>query len=127
MPHATILLIDDQEGIRYSLAHVLRLQGYEVLTAASEAEAEAIRERMGLEGLALVITNIRLTRTPQAREGYALLQRWQPLAPRLPFVLISGEPMYQDLPEVRAGAVRLLVKPFLLETFLAAVREALDR
>jgi hypothetical protein len=47
--------------------------GYEVLTAATEAEAEAVRQRVGLEGLALVMTNMRLTRTPQAREGYALL------------------------------------------------------
>ena len=37
------------------------------------------------------------------------------LAPRLPCVLISGEPMDQGIPEVRAGAVRLLVKPFLRE------------
>ena len=127
MPHATILVIDDLEGIRDSLAEVLRLRGYEVLTAATEAEAEAVRQRVGLEGLALVITNIRLTRAPQAREGYALLQRWRPLAPHLPFVLISGEPVHQDLPEVRAGAVRLLVKPFPLEALLAVTREALGR
>jgi two-component system, OmpR family, response regulator len=127
MPQATILLIEDQEGIRDSLAAMLRLQGYDVLTAATEAEAEAVRQRVGLGGLALVITNIRLTRAPQAREGYALLQRWHPLAPRLPFLLISGESAYQDLPAVRAGAVRLLVKPFPLEAFLAAVREVLGR
>ena len=72
-------------------------------------------QALGLEGLALGITNIRLTGAPQARESYALLQRWQPLAPRLPCVLISGEPMDQGIPEVRAGAVRLLVKPFLRE------------
>jgi DNA-binding NtrC family response regulator len=115
MPHATILVIDALEGIRESLAEVLRLEGYEVLTAATEAEAEAVHQHVGL---ALVITNIRLSRAPQARQGYALLQRWRPLAPHLPFVLISGEPVHQDLPEVRAGAMRLLVKPFPLEVLL---------
>jgi len=72
-------------------------------------------QALGLEGLALVITNIRPTGAPQAQESYALLQRWQPLAPSLPCVLISGEPMDQGLPEMRAGAVQLLVKPFLRE------------
>jgi hypothetical protein len=31
------------------------------------------------------------------------------------------------LPDIRAGTVRFLLKPFALETFLEAVREALGK
>jgi CheY-like chemotaxis protein len=64
---------------------------------------------------------------PQVLAGYALAQHWRAQHPERPFILISGDSSNQDLPDIRAGMVRFLVKPFPMEVFLEAVREALGR
>jgi DNA-binding NtrC family response regulator len=123
----TVLVIDDLEGIRDSLAEVLRFRGYRVLTAGSVAQAEAVRERCGLEGLDVVITNLRLTRHAHAREGADLIQRWHALAPRLPFILISADLRPLDVLDLPAGVVWCLAKPFTIAEVLATVQETLGR
>jgi DNA-binding NtrC family response regulator len=69
MRPTTVLLIEDLETLREAVAELLGLEGYQVLTASNVAEAEAVRERLGFRGLGVVITNLRLTRNPNAREG----------------------------------------------------------
>jgi hypothetical protein len=61
---------------------------HDVPTAASVPEAEAIRQRLGLGALDLVITDPRLTCFP-TRGGYNLSQRWHAVMPSLPFILIE--------------------------------------
>jgi DNA-binding NtrC family response regulator len=124
---ATVLVIDDEEPVRETLTEVLSIHGYRVYTAANVGEAEEAKQRLGIEGIHLVIADIHLTPGSQVRAGYALAQRWRALQPRLPFILISGDPRNQDLPDIRDGTVRFLLKPFAIETFLEAVREALGR
>jgi two-component system, NarL family, response regulator NreC len=120
---ATILMVEDDAGVRETLVEILCPQGYLVHTAATVAEAEAALQQLGAEGIQLVIADIQLTLDARAREGYELYQRWTAIYPRLPFLLMSGDPRYQDLPAVRAGAVRWLTKPFsptaLLDTIWA--------
>jgi DNA-binding NtrC family response regulator len=82
MGTATVLVVDDLEGVRALLAEVLRGRGYAVLTAAGVPEADAIRRRLG-RGLDVVITDLRLTHRPQARKGCDLIRRWQALTPQL--------------------------------------------
>jgi CheY-like chemotaxis protein len=124
---ATIIVVDDEDAVRETLAEVLSLHSYRVITAASVGEAEDAKERLGAEGLHLVITDVHLTHGRQVRAGYALAQRWRAQHPGLPFLLMSGDPSTQDLPEVRDGSLRFLRKPFQMETFLEVVREALGR
>jgi hypothetical protein len=50
MRTARVLVVDDLEGMRALLGEVLGFYGYEVLTAASVPEAEAIRQRPGWGG-----------------------------------------------------------------------------
>ena len=48
MAHATILVVDDEQLIRWSLAERLRAEGHEVLEAATGAEAlERARDGVG--------------------------------------------------------------------------------
>ena len=126
-PQATVLVIDDEELVRETLVEVLSFLGYRVITAASVGEAEEAKQRLGVEGIQLVITDIHLTPGGHVRAGYALAQRWSAQHPRLPFILMSGDPSSQDLPEVRDGSLRFLLKPFQMATFLEVVREALGR
>jgi CheY-like chemotaxis protein len=123
----TILVIDDEEPVRETLVELLSISGYRVVTAGSVGEAEEIKQRLGAEGLHLVITDIHLTPGCQVRAGYALAQRWRMQHPGLPIILISGDSSNQDLPEVRDGSLRFLLKPFQMETFLGVVREVLGR
>jgi hypothetical protein len=74
------------------------------------AEAEATRRRLGPGGIDLVLARINLT-PDQAHEGYALAQRWRAQESTLPVILIGGDPSLQALPDIHAGAMRLLPNP----------------
>jgi len=56
--------VEDAKDLRELLGEVLGFYGYVVLTAASVPEAEAIRQCLGLGGLELVITDLRLSCFP---------------------------------------------------------------
>jgi CheY-like chemotaxis protein len=124
---ATVLVIDDEEPVRETLVELLSFYDYHVISAASVAEADEVKERLGAEGIHLVISDIHLTPGSQVRAGYALAQHWRAERPRLPVILISGDRSNEDLPEVRTGALRFLLKPFRMENFLDTVRDALGR
>jgi DNA-binding NtrC family response regulator len=118
----TILLIGNHAEVHATGAAGLRLQGYQVLTAAHAREAEAIGQRLGLEHLDLVILDLQWTRDPQVREGYALVQRWGTQAPQLPFILIGDDRMPG---RVDPPVVWWLAKPLAPDTLLMAVRDSL--
>jgi DNA-binding NtrC family response regulator len=124
---ATVLVIEDLEDVRAVLAELLRFEPYQLLTANSVEEAEAIRERLGLEALDLVITNVRLTHLPHAREGVDLIHQWHAVEPRLPFILMSGDLRPQDMAELPSEVVWYIAKPFSTEAFLATIRKAIGR
>jgi CheY-like chemotaxis protein len=124
---ATVLVVDDEAPVREMLVELLSIHGYRVITAASVGDAEEAKQQLGVEGLHLVITDIHLTPGRQIRAGYALAQRWRAEQPGLPIILVSGDPSNQELPEVRDGSLRFVLKPFRMEVFLEAVREALGR
>jgi two-component system response regulator FlrC len=115
-PQATVLIVEDDAGMRQFLEDVLRLHGYQVLTATDVPEAEATGQRLGLEHLDLVILDL------QVHEGDTLGQRWGAQAPHLPFILISDDRMSGRLdPPV----VWWLAKPLTPDTLLMAVRDSL--
>ncbi len=121
----TILLIEDDAAVAETLSEFLRLQGYTVLIAATMQEAEDIWQHVGPSAIGLVVSDVHLTPNHEAREGYVLYQRWKELYPELPYIFISGDPTSQDLPPVRLGVARLLVKPFNLLELLKEIRMAL--
>jgi DNA-binding NtrC family response regulator len=125
MRPTTVLLIEDLENLRRVVAEMLSLEGYQVLTAGTVPEAKAIRECVGLAALGVVITNLRLTRDPNAREGADLIQRWHILDSSLPFLLISGDLHPQELTELPSKVVWYLAKPFEMEVFLDLIQQAL--
>ena len=126
-PQATVLIVENDAGVRQFLEAVLRLQGYQALPVGTVQEAEAARQQVGPGGIDVVIANINLTPDPAAREGYGLAQRWRAQEPTLPIILISGDSSLQALPEIQAGSMRFVAKPQVLDTVLQAVREVLGR
>ena len=126
-PRITVLVVDDEQPVRETLMELLSIHGYGAITAASAEDAEEARQQLDVEGIHLVIVDIHLTPGSQPRAGYALAQRWRAMHPGLPIILISGDPSNHDLPDVQAGAMRFLLKPFRIEVFLEVIREALGR
>jgi DNA-binding NtrC family response regulator len=125
--HETVLIVEDDRGVRDILREALSFCSYRVITAATVQEAERALQTLGVAETNLVIADVNLTHVRDAREGYALYQRWSALYPALRFILMSGDPANQELPAIRSGAVRFLAKPFEIDALFEVVREVLDR
>jgi DNA-binding NtrC family response regulator len=122
----TVLVVEDLEEVRAVVAELLALEGYQVLTASSLADAEAVRARLGLAALGLVITNLRLTRAHKAHEGIDLIRRWHVLDPSLHFILMSGDLRAPEMADAPVKVVWYLSKPFAIELFRDTVRDAIQ-
>jgi CheY-like chemotaxis protein len=118
---ATILVVDDETGIRELIRKILRRERYRVLEAGSAEEALNLSQKTAAQGqtIDLLITDVML---PGIR-GPELARRLQQAAPRLTALFISG---FTGEEQVPAGA-RFLAKPFTLAALLEKVREALER
>jgi len=117
----TILLVDDEAGIRNMFAAVLRRAGYNVVAARNGSDAiDAIRAQT--VPVRLVISDIVMPKLG-GRELFEMLRRGYP---ELPILLISGYPdgafAAADIVDAETG---FLPKPFGAEVLLARVREML--
>ena len=113
-----VLLVEDDKELRATLAESLRVEGYEVLTAASLADGLALLAHSEID---LVLLDLGL---PDG-EGEELLHRLRKQK-GTPLLVISAR--QQDGLKVRlldAGADDYLVKPFSIGELLARMRVAL--
>jgi DNA-binding NtrC family response regulator len=123
----TILVVEDDVAVMAALYEILTFNGYGVITASRIDEAEMAVRHLGEAHIQLVISDIHLTRNPDACEGYALYQQWTLTHPGLPFILMSAYPNSLDLPAIRTRAVRFLAKPFEMHALLQCIEETLGR
>jgi PAS domain S-box-containing protein len=115
-----VLIVDDEPSIRLTLAEFLKREGFEPLTAADAAQATAL---FG-EGVEVAVVDINLP----GRSGIELLREFRERDPRVPVIVITGEPNVSHLPEiVRAGAYDFLPKPVLKESITRAVARAAEK
>ena len=115
-----ILVVDDFEDVRESLAEVLEDSGNQVITAANGLEAmDAIKHQK----ISLVISDILM---PEM-DGLELITETRKLYPDMKFILISGGSRYNDdfdyleMSKNLTGIETLLKKPFETETLLNMV------
>jgi CheY-like chemotaxis protein len=119
----TILLVEDDPGVRQLWAKVLARSGFHVLAAASGAEAlEIAVDRK--EPLDLLLTDVIMP----GMSGLDLARRLQDDRPSLPVVFMSGyaEDVIVHQGIVDAG-VDLIEKPFTAGTLLERVSGAIGR
>lgn len=115
-----VLIVDDEPSIRLTLAEFLRREGYEPLTAADAVQGAAVFE----EGVEVAVVDINLP----GRSGIELLREMRERDPRVPVIVITGEPNVSQLPEiVRAGAYDFLAKPVLKDAIMRAVARAAEK
>ncbi|TWJ32804.1 sigma-54-dependent transcriptional regulator [Geobacter argillaceus] len=116
---ATILIVDDEESIRTSLAGVLEDEGYRTVFAVDGLEALAAIET---ELPDLVLLDIWMPRM----DGMETLQRLKEKKPSLTVVMISGHGTIETaVRSTKLGAFDFIEKPFSLEKVLVTVRNAL--
>lgn len=121
----TVLLVEDDRELRSTLRQALAVEGYQVLTAASLADAQAqLEHRRADSSVDLVLLDLGLP------DGYGadLLQILrQPPGGRAPIPVIVISAQGTDREKVKLldrGADDYLVKPFGIEELLARMRVA---
>ncbi|HEY4545171.1 MAG TPA: PAS domain-containing protein [Pedomonas sp.] len=118
----TILLVEDNDGVRAMAGLHLQKLGYNVLEAVNAAEALTLIER-GLP-IDLMFTDIVM---PGGISGYDLAQQARRLRPDLPILFTTG----YDSPVADRSAERLpnsdlLPKPYRRRELALAIRNVLD-
>jgi two-component system, cell cycle sensor histidine kinase and response regulator CckA len=117
----TILLVEDEEGLRSLNARGLRSRGYSVIEASNGIEAmEALEEKNG--AVDLVVSDVVM---PEM-DGPTLLKNMRGRNPDLKIIFVSGyaeDAFEKSLPENQQFA--FLPKPFTLSQLVAAVKETM--
>ncbi|MEW6115981.1 MAG: sigma-54 dependent transcriptional regulator [Nitrospirota bacterium] len=121
MGKATVLIVDDEEGIRESLSGIFEDEGYQVVTASSGEEAvESVRDHAP----DVVLLDVWLPRM----DGIETLIKMKEIDSNLPVIMISGHGNIEvAVKATRSGAYDFLEKPLSLEKVLIVARRALER
>jgi PAS domain S-box-containing protein len=121
-PRETILLVEDEAGIRALVRKILRRERYNVLEAGSAEEAQSIAGTHNGR-IDLLLTDVMLP----GKGGRDLAEGMRQSAPDLRVLYVSG---FTDDESVRTGdfppGSKFLQKPFTLSALVGKVREALE-
>jgi len=118
----TVLLVDDDEIVRATVASMLESLGYEVLTASSGVEALSILENG--TAIALLFTDVVM---PGPISGRKLAERAMVINPAIKILFTSGYTENSIVHNSRLDTgVEFLSKPFDRERLAIKVRRVLD-
>ena len=119
----TILVVEDEAGVRSLVRETLKSKGYHILEAEGAAQALEIAERHS-KPIHLLLTDVVMPHI----DGKELAERLRTLHPETKVLYMSG---YTDDAFARRGIseakLPLLQKPFLPDALLLKVREVLKR
>jgi DNA-binding NtrC family response regulator len=119
MPHATILVVDDEQLIRWSLVERLGAEGYTVLEAGTGRDA---LEKVA-DGVDLVLLDYKL---PDI-DGVEVLRRIKEQDPDILVVLLTAYATVETAVEaMKIGAYHFANKPFNLDDISLTVQKALE-
>lgn len=122
MATKTILVVDDEVGIRELLSEILFDEGYRVHLAENAAQAHSFRAQQAPD---LVLLDIWMPDT----DGLTLLKEWvEGEQLTMPVVMMSGHGTIETAMEaMRIGATDFLEKPIALQKLLATVARAIQQ
>jgi CheY-like chemotaxis protein len=116
----TILLVEDEEGVREVAQRMLQEIGFETIEAEDGRQALDIIEEVG-DSLAAVLLDLSMPRMG----GAETLRRLRARHPQLPVLMMSGyteQAVAPQFEESGPGATAFLQKPFLAEDLIAVLR-----
>ena len=119
---ATILVVDDEHGIRDLLSEILNDEGHTVELAENAAQARSVRTMLRPD---LVLLDIWMPDT----DGVTLLKEWASNGLlTMPVIMMSGHATIDTAVEAtRIGATAFLEKPITMAKLLKAVDQGLNR
>jgi two-component system cell cycle sensor histidine kinase/response regulator CckA len=119
----TILLVEDEEGLRALNARGLSSRGYTVLEAGNGVEAIDVIERRG-GNIDLVVSDVMM---PEM-DGPTMFKELRKRHPDIKVIFVSGyaeDAFQKSLPD--PGKYDFLPKPFTLKQLVAQVKETMGR
>jgi DNA-binding response OmpR family regulator len=118
----TVLIVEDDPGIRRGLVDALRFAGYTALEAADGPSAMRCLDGGGLD---LVLLDVML---PKGVDGLSILRTIRDRSATLPVIMLTARGSESDRVEgLTAGADDYVVKPFSARELLARVDAVLRR
>jgi len=116
----TILLVEDEEGLRALNARGLQSRGYTVIQAGNGVEALEELDRRG-GGVDLVVSDVVM---PEM-DGPALMKELRKRNPHIKIIFVSGyaEDAFESLPDHKQ--FNFLPKPFTLKQLVSVVKETM--
>jgi len=120
MTEPTVLVADDESGVRESVGRVLRHEGFRVI-AAEDGDAALAALREG--GVDLLLADLRMP----GLDGLELLRAAKLLTPEVEIVVLSGHGTVEEaVAAMKEGAYDFLTKPFERAQLVRTVRQALE-
>ena len=118
-PPATVLIVDDEVGIRELLRAWALTLGYQARTAV---DGDRALETLRAERVDVIICDMNLP----GIAGVALIEQLRREYPQIPIVIATGVRDVSASVTLREGVVGYLVKPFRREELAAMLKRALD-
>ncbi|NJD08705.1 MAG: sigma-54-dependent Fis family transcriptional regulator [Methylococcaceae bacterium] len=119
--HGTIILAEDDRGVRLATRQTLELEGFAVRDVDSGKDALALLPHCPE---AILVSDVKMP----GMDGFELLRAVRRLDEDLPVVLITGHgDVAMAVHAIKAGAYDFLEKPFLNEILASTARRALER
>ncbi len=118
----TVLLVDDEDNLRWALSGWLARKGLTVATAASGEEAlDMVRDD---PSIAVAVLDVNMP----GLNGIETLTALRAMRPELGSVIVTGYPTVEyALEGMRLGAVEYLTKPCDIHLLFEAIQKALSK
>src|SRR5256885_39521 len=118
---ATLLIADDDPGLRESLERTLTREGFRVILASDGGGA---LERLQGGGIDLVVTDLKMP----GLTGIEVLRAAKAIAPDVDVILLTAFGTVEEaVKAMKDGAYDFLTKPFRREQLLKLISKALER
>ena len=116
----TLLLVEDEQVLRESMAELLAEEGYEVLQAP---DGQAAHDLVLQRPVDLVLTDVRMPKM----DGLVLLGHLRRIIPQTPVIMMTAYGTVESaVAAMRQGAFDYLLKPVQFEDALLKIRKALE-
>lgn len=114
-PKITVLVVDDNQSIRDTLALILRNSGYQVIPAKDGDEALSVYEKSNKE-INLIILDVNLP----GKNGKEVYKEIREKNSSMPFIFVTGFGINQ-LEELAGEGVAMIQKPYELNSLIEAI------
>ncbi len=116
---AKILIVEDEDMARKNLEHILKKEGYDVVSVDNGKKA---LEHLGTTNFDLVLTDLKMEKV----DGMEVLEKSRSLQPYTEVVMITGYATVDSaVTAMKKGAYYYIAKPYKIEEVRKVAREAL--